>query len=56
MITAAGAAEHHLPGVGREAEGHRVDDAEDERAEERRDLAAGAGEDGDDDELDRGGQ
>src|SRR5216110_1125872 len=27
------AAEHHLPGIGRDAEGHRLDDAEDERAE-----------------------
>src|SRR5512147_2748784 len=48
-------AEHHLPGVGREVERDRLDDAEDQRAEERRDHAAGAGEDGDEDELARGG-
>src|SRR6266446_3612135 len=48
------AAEHHLPGIGRDAEGHRLDDAEDERAEERRDDVASAREDGDEDELARG--
>src|SRR5437867_11300324 len=44
------AAEHHLPGIGRDAEGHRLDDAEDERPEERRDDVASAREDSDADE------
>src|SRR5512135_3324338 len=47
-------AEAHLPGVGREVVGNGVDRPEDERAEERGDHAAGAREDGDEDEFARG--
>src|SRR4051812_27266743 len=44
-------AEAHLPGVRREIVGHGVDRAVDQRADERRDHVAGAGEDGDEDEF-----
>src|SRR5436309_14979842 len=36
------AAEHHLPGIGRDAEGHRLDDADGERPDERRGDVASA--------------
>src|SRR3954470_3098021 len=48
-------AERQLPGVGREVVRGGVDDLVEERAGERRQHAAGAGEDGDEDELTRGG-
>src|SRR3970040_2115891 len=47
-------AEHHLPGIRRDVEGDGLDDAEEERAEERRDHAAGARENRDENELARG--
>src|SRR5438067_6362563 len=46
--------EAHLPGVRREPIGERVDRAIDQRADEGRNYAAGAGEDGDEDEFARG--
>src|SRR6266571_3692868 len=47
-------AQTHLPGVRRQIVGERMDRAEQQRAEEGREHAAGAGEDGDEDELARG--
>src|SRR5712692_7712027 len=47
-------AQTHLPGMRRQIVGESVDRAEEQRAEERGEHAAGAGEDGDEDELARG--
>src|ERR1041384_1030908 len=49
-------AEAHLPGVGRQIVGERMDRAVDQRADERGDHVAGAGEDRDENEFARGGQ
>src|SRR5687767_10741505 len=45
----------HLPGVGRQVVSGGVDDPVEQRAGERRQHVAGAGEDGDEDEFARGG-